>query len=103
MTKMKKKQRISRDTLAILLGERLGEDIHPRNVRLHRPDWLLHRCEELDLVELYRLPLDLCAEAWTDIPTAQSPFVRNNGAAFARAMVKVEAEYCRIEGAESGQ
>ena len=92
---------ISRATLAIALGERLGEHVHPRNVRLHRPDWLLHRCEEFDCVELYRLPLGLCAEAWTDIPTSRSPFVRNNGAAFAQAMVEVEAEYSRIEGTAS--
>ena len=92
-----KPKRISRATLAIALGERLGEHVHPRNVRLHRPDWLLHRCEVLDCVELYRLPLGDCAEAWTDIPTARSPFVPNNGAAFAQAMIEVEAEYRRLE------
>ena len=63
------------ESLATIFGERIGECIEPRNLRIVG-HWLFHRipeCEE-DEVACYRLPLPMCAEAWDGIPMSDSPF-----------------------------
>ena len=77
----------------IAFGERIGEDVRPRHIRV-RGEWLFYRHPEYpDDIECYRLPLPMCAEPWTDITVEASPFTPNNADAVARSLQKLDDEY----------
>jgi len=67
-----------RKTLAVQLGERTGQDIHYSEVLADGKYVYRHNAEYPDEVEMYLLPLRLCAEVEYDIPYAKSPFVNPN-------------------------
>ena len=67
-----------RKTLAVQLGERTGQDIHYSEVLADGKYVYRHNAEYPDEVEMYALPLRLCAEVEYDIPYYKSPFVNPN-------------------------
>ena len=67
-----------RKTLALQLGERTGQDIHYSEVLSDGKYVYRHNAEYPDEVEMYALPLRLCAEVEYDIPYYKSPFVNPN-------------------------
>ena len=67
-----------RKTLALQLGERTGQDIHYSEVLADGKYVYRHNAEYPDEVEMYALPLRLCAEVEYDIPYYKSPFVNPN-------------------------
>ena len=67
-----------RKTLAIQLGERTGQDIHYSEVLSDGKYVYRHNAEYPDEVEMYLLPLPMCAEVYDDIAFNKSPFVNPN-------------------------
>jgi hypothetical protein len=76
--------------LAVAFGERIGEDVRTRDIRV-RGAWLFYRHPDYpDDIECYHLPLPICAEPWTDIPAEASPFTPNNAENVARSLRKLD-------------
>ena len=67
-----------RKTLALQLGERTGQDIHYSEVLADGKYVYRHNAEYPEEVEMYALPLRLCAEVEDDIAYDKSPFVNPN-------------------------
>ena len=67
-----------RKTLALQLGERTGQDIHYSEVLSDGKYVYRHNAEYPDEVEMYLLPLSMCAEVYDDIAFNKSPFVNPN-------------------------
>ena len=67
-----------RKTLAVTLGERTGQDIHYSEVCADDKYVYRHNAEYPDEVELYEIPLSMCAEVYDDVAYDKSPFVDPN-------------------------
>ena len=67
-----------RKTLAVMLGERTGQDIHYSEVLADGKYVYRHNAEYPEEVEMYVLPLRSCAEVYDDIAFNKSPFVNPN-------------------------
>jgi len=67
-----------RKTLAVQLGERTGQDIHYSEVLADGEYVYRHNAEYPAEVEMYLLPLSMCAEVYDDIAFNKSPFVNPN-------------------------
>ena len=67
-----------RKTLAVMLGERTGQDIHYSEVLADGEYVYRHNAEYPDEVEMYTLPLRSCAEVEEDVAYDKSPFVNPN-------------------------
>ena len=69
-TKLTKHQR---NSMAIALGERTGMDVAPKDIAI-MGDWLFHNHPDDEEVDIYKLPLSMCAEVWDDCKIENSPF-----------------------------
>ena len=67
-----------RKTLAVTLGERTGQDIHYSEVCADDKYVYRHNSEYPDEVEVYEIPLSMCAEVEDIIHYVESPFVDPN-------------------------
>ena len=67
-----------RKTLAVTLGERTGQDIHYSEVLADGEYVYRHNSEYPNEVELYEIPLPMCAEVYDDVAYDKSPFVDPN-------------------------
>ena len=67
-----------RKTLAVMLGERTGQDIHYSEVCADDKYVYRHNSEYPNEVEMYVLPLSMCSEVYDDIAFNKSPFVNPN-------------------------
>ena len=83
--------------LAVVFGERTGNPfIRPRDLRVVG-HWLFHKDRDefpdSEAIVCYRLPLPMCAEPWSDIPLADSPFKPHNKEAVRKAIKKLDLSY----------
>tara|TARA_R100000734_G_C3211876_1_gene26682 strand:+ start:124 stop:486 length:363 start_codon:yes stop_codon:yes gene_type:complete len=81
-----------RQSMAIALGERTGMDVAPDEIAIVGK-WLFHNHPDYDMgeVDVYELPLPMCAEAWTSIPLYKSPFGTNDPATLQATINRIES------------
>ena len=77
-----------RQSMAIALGERTGLDVEPKNIAIIGK-WLFHNDPDIDDVDVYELPLPMCAEVWTDCKLEQSPFGTKDPATLQATIKKI--------------
>jgi hypothetical protein len=64
-----------RKKAAIILGERTGLNIDPKNVWVDNQYFYLYDPADPDSVTRFKTPLPIIAEPWDDIPFDKSPFM----------------------------
>ena len=81
-----------RQSMAIALGERTGMDVAPDEIAIVGK-WLFHNHPDYDMgeVDVYELPLPMCAEAWTSIPLWKSPFGTKDPATLQATLKRIES------------
>ena len=80
----------SNQEIAIALGERTGMDVAPEDVAIFG-GWLFHNDPSIDDVDVYKLPLPMCAEPWTGCKVEHSPFGTKVQATLQATIAKIEA------------
>ena len=78
-----------RNSMAIALGERIGLDVNPKDIAIIG-NWLFHNDPDIDDVDVYKLPLPMCAEAWSGCKLEDSPFSTNDHATLQATIAKLE-------------
>tara|TARA_Y100000004_G_scaffold79132_1_gene88966 strand:+ start:724 stop:993 length:270 start_codon:yes stop_codon:yes gene_type:complete len=79
-----------RESMAIALGERTGMDVDPKDIAI-LGNWLFHNDPDIDDVDVYELPLPMCAEAWAGCKLEDSPFGTNDHATLQATIAKLES------------
>ena len=82
----------TRKAMAVALGERTGLDVLPADIEIVG-DWLFHDNVEVNAVDVYRLPLSMCAEAWDECIVSVSPFGTADNAVIQKTVDQLDAEY----------
>ena len=77
-------------SLAIALGERTGMDVDAKDIKIIGK-WLFHNDPDIDDVDVYKLPLPMCAEAWSGCKLEDSPFSTNDHATLQATIAKLES------------
>lgn len=103
------KTKLTIKSIALCLGERLGEDVSPRQIRV-RGNWLFYRDPDYSEIECYWAPdarYDsgvLCMEAWDGVMLADSPFIPKNDEVVSKTLKNLDKDYKEYleEGAERG-
>ena len=94
----------TKEDIALCLGERLGEFIETKDIRI-RGDWLFHRTK-MELYDRYWDEVDcywapdarydsgvLCMEAWDGVKMEDSPFIPRNDKKVAKSLEKLDKSY----------
>ena len=76
--------------MAIALGERTGLDVAPEDIAI-MGNWLFHNHPDYEEVDVYELPLSICAEIWTGCKFKQSPFGTKDPATLQATIAKLES------------
>jgi len=76
--------------MAIALGERTGMDVNPKDIKIIGK-WLFHNDPDIDDVDVYELPLSMCAEAWDGCKLEASPFGTNDPETLQATITKLES------------
>tara|TARA_R100000005_G_C4802180_1_gene93189 strand:- start:128 stop:394 length:267 start_codon:yes stop_codon:yes gene_type:complete len=79
-----------RNSMAIALGERTGLDVNPKDIAIIG-NWLFHNDPDIDDVDVYKLPLPMCAEVWTGCKVEESPFGTNDSSILQATLTKIES------------
>ena len=79
-----------RESMAIALGERTGLDVNPKDIAIIG-NWLFHNDPAIDDVDVYELPLPMCAEVWTGCKVEESPFGTNDSSTLQATIAKIES------------
>ena len=79
-----------RESMAIALGERTGMDVAPKDIAI-MGNWLFHNHPDYEEVDVYELPLSMCAEVWDDCKVEQSPFGTKDPATLQATITKIES------------
>ena len=79
-----------RESMAIALGERTGMDVAPDDIAIVS-DWLFHNHPSYEEVDVYELPLPMCAEIWDSVSLWKSPFGTNDPATLQETITKLES------------
>ena len=73
-------------------GERTGLDVLPEEIEVIYP-WLFYKTDYDDGIEVYRLPLPIEAEPWTNVSFDQSPFGTKDPTILSPMIDKLNAGY----------
>jgi hypothetical protein len=79
-----------RNSMAIALGERTGMDVAPEDLAI-MGNWLFHNHPDYSEVDVYELPLSMCAEIWDDCKVENSPFGTTDPATLQATITKLES------------
>ena len=79
-----------RESMAIALGERTGLDVNPKDIAIIG-NWLFHNDPDIHDVDVYKLPLPMCAEVWTGCKVEDSPFGTNDSSTLQATITKIES------------
>jgi len=79
-----------RQSMAIALSERTGLDVEPKNIAIIGK-WLFHNDPDINDVDVYELPLPMCAEAWTGCKLELSPFGTKDPATLQATLKRIES------------
>lgn len=76
-------------SLAIALSERTGMDVDSNDIKIIGK-WLFHNDPDIDDVDVYELPLPICAEAWAGCKLEDSPFGTRNAKTLQQTLARLE-------------
>jgi hypothetical protein len=79
-----------RNSMAIALGERTGMDVASKDIAI-MGNWLFHNHPDYSEVDVYELPLSMCAEIWDDCKVENSPFGTKDPATLQATITKLES------------
>tara|TARA_R100001129_G_scaffold159284_1_gene123409 strand:- start:194 stop:463 length:270 start_codon:yes stop_codon:yes gene_type:complete len=79
-----------RKSMAIALGERTGMDVAPKDIAIVGK-WLFHNDPDINDVDVYELPLPMCAEPWTGCKLELSPFGTKDPATLQATINRIES------------
>lgn len=79
-----------RNSMAIALGERTGMDVASKDIAI-MGNWLFHNHPDYSEVDVYELPLSMCAEVWDDCKVENSPFGTKDPATLQATITKLES------------
>ncbi len=77
-------------SMAIALGERTGMDVEPKDIAIIGK-WLFHDYPGYEEVDVYELPLPMCAEVWDNCKFEQSPFGTKDLATLQATIKRIES------------
>ena len=91
------KTKLTIKAIALCLGERLGEDVSPRQIRV-RGNWLFYRDPDYSEIECYwakdcQFTGVMSSEPWHHIRKEDSPFVYHNQDIVFNTCKKLDHEY----------
>ena len=81
----------TRKAMAVALGSAQGLML-PADIEIVG-DWLFHDNVEVNAVDVYHLPLSMCAEAWDECIVSVSPFGTADNAVIQKTVDQLDAEY----------
>jgi len=79
-----------RESVAIALGERTGMDVDANDVAI-MGKWLFHNHPDYEEVDIYELPLPMCAEVWEDCKLEESLFGTKDPATLQTTIIRLES------------
>ena len=95
---MQKPKKLTLKKLAISFGERIGEDVYPRQIKVSG-NWLFYKSDYHDSIECYWAKNAqynsgvLSCEPWDDCKLSESPFIPHNQEEVFNTLKKLDKEY----------